>query len=150
MSKKCQSIYVQKSVPAEIWASFRDVRVLRRAEEDHGTSVLRIAAAEGIGVPVVWRILHEQSFHPHHKERVHVLTPPHHRARVGFCQSLLAECLVNTQFLATVLFTDKARFTMGGIENFHNIHIRVDVNPHTSVASRYQHRFSINVWVINS
>jgi hypothetical protein len=30
-----------------------DIRVLRRVEEDPGTSVQRIAAAEGIGVPLV-------------------------------------------------------------------------------------------------
>jgi hypothetical protein len=38
---------------AEIRARFREVRVLIRAEEDPGTSVGRIAAPEGIGVPLV-------------------------------------------------------------------------------------------------
>jgi hypothetical protein len=47
-------------MPAEIRESFREVRVLRRVEEDPGTSVRRISAAESFGVPLVWRILHEQ------------------------------------------------------------------------------------------
>lgn len=40
---------------------FREVCVLRRVEEEPLTSVRRIAAAEGISVPIVWSILHEQS-----------------------------------------------------------------------------------------
>jgi hypothetical protein len=103
--KKCPSQHiVQKSMPVEIWASFREVRVLRRVEEDPGTSVRRIAAAEGIGVPLVWRILHEQSLCPYHIHRVQALTPDH-RARVVFCQLLLAECVVNTQSVANILST---------------------------------------------
>jgi hypothetical protein len=47
-------------VPVEIRESFREVRIFRIPEEDPGTSVLRIEAAEGIGVPLVWRILHVQ------------------------------------------------------------------------------------------
>jgi hypothetical protein len=31
--------------------------------------------------------------------------------------------------------------------NFHNTHVWVDDSPHTTMASRRQHRFSINVWV---
>jgi hypothetical protein len=41
-----------------MWASFLEVRVLRRVEEDPGTSVRRIAITEQIGVPLVWRIPH--------------------------------------------------------------------------------------------
>jgi hypothetical protein len=39
---------------AEMWATFREFRTLRRA------SLLRIRAAEGIGFPLVWRIRYEQ------------------------------------------------------------------------------------------
>jgi hypothetical protein len=52
-------------MPAEIWASFQKVHVLRRVEEDPGTSVRRMAAAESIGVPLVLRIL-EQSLYSYH------------------------------------------------------------------------------------
>jgi hypothetical protein len=110
-------------------------------------SVRRIAAAEGIGVPLVWIILHEQSLYPYHLHRAQAVTPPNYRARVVFCQWLHAKCVVNTQFVASIVFTDEAGFTRDGIVNFHNTHIWVDDNSHTTVASRHHHRFSINVWV---
>jgi hypothetical protein len=49
-------------MPAEIWVSFREVHILRRVEEDHRTSVQRIAAAEGISVPLVWKIFMNNYF----------------------------------------------------------------------------------------
>jgi hypothetical protein len=116
-----------------------EVLVLRRIEEDPGTSVRSIAAAEGIGVLLVWRILHEQSLYPYHIQRVQVLTPPDHCARAVFCQLLLAKYCVNTQFVAHILFTEEAGLTTHGIVNFHNTHVWVDDNPHTTVASRHHH-----------
>jgi hypothetical protein len=70
-----------------------EVRILRRVEEDPGTSVRGIKAAEGIGVPLVWRILHEQSLYPYHIQRVQALTPADHRASVVYCHWLLAKCV---------------------------------------------------------
>jgi hypothetical protein len=70
-----------------------EVRVVRRVKEDPGTSVRRIAAAEGIGALLVWRILHEQSLYLYHIQREQVLTPPDHSARGcsanGFSQNVL-------------------------------------------------------------
>jgi hypothetical protein len=94
-----------------------EVRVLRRVAEDPGTRVRRIATAEGIGVPLVWRILHEQSLYPYHIQRVQALTPDH-RARVVYCHWLLEKCVVNPRFVANILFTDEAGFTRDGIVNF--------------------------------
>jgi hypothetical protein len=55
---------------AEIWTNFREVGILRRVEEDPGTSVRRIVAAESIGVPLVWKVFHEQSLYPYHSQRL--------------------------------------------------------------------------------
>jgi hypothetical protein len=104
-------------------------------EEVPGTRVRRTAAAEGIGVPLVWRILHEQ----YNIRRVQALTPPDHRVRAVFWQWLLATLAVNTQFAANVLFTDEAGFTRGCILKFHNTHVWMDDNLHTTVASKHQH-----------
>jgi hypothetical protein len=60
-------------------------------------------------------------------------------SRVVFCQWLLAKCIVSTQFVANILFTDEEGFTRDGIMNFHDTHLRVDENPHTTMASRHQH-----------
>jgi hypothetical protein len=78
---------------------------------------------------------------------VQTLIPPDHPARVEFCQWLLANCVVNTQFIANILFTDEAGFTRDGIVNVDNTHVWVDDNPHTTIASRHQHLISINMWV---
>jgi hypothetical protein len=94
---------MKKSMPVEIWVGFREVRVLRRVE-DPGSSLRRIAAAEGIGIPLVWRILHEPSLYPYHIQRVQALIPRDHRAMVVFYQWLLVRCIANTQFVANILF----------------------------------------------
>jgi hypothetical protein len=49
-------------VPAEVWVRFQEVHILRSFYEDSGTSVQRITAAESIGFPLVWRILHDSHF----------------------------------------------------------------------------------------
>jgi hypothetical protein len=85
--------------------------------------VQRIAAAEGIGVPLVWRILHKQSLYPYHNQRMLALTLPDHRAGMVFCQWLLATCFVNAQFVANILLTDEVGFTSDGIVNSHNMHV---------------------------
>jgi hypothetical protein len=43
-----------------------EVRLLRRVEEDSRTNVQRMAAVEGISVPLGWRILSEQSLYSQH------------------------------------------------------------------------------------
>jgi hypothetical protein len=61
-------------------------------EEDPGTGVRRIAAAEGIGVSLAWRIHHEPSLYPYHIQRVQALTPPDRAGvvfRNGFSQDAL-------------------------------------------------------------
>jgi hypothetical protein len=62
-------------------------------------------------------------------------------ARAVFCQRLLAKCVLNTQFVANILFTVEAGFTRDGIVNFHNMHVSVDDNTHITVASRHHHYF---------
>jgi hypothetical protein len=115
-------------------------------EEDPGTSVRRTAAVDGIGVPLVWRILHE--LYPYHIQRVQALTSPEHLAKQVFCQWLLTNCrVVNTQSAANMLFTDEMAFIRDGIVKFHNSLVIVDDTPHTIVASKHQYRFSINVWL---
>jgi hypothetical protein len=57
-----------------------------------------------------------------------------------FCQWLLAKCVVNTQSVGNIQFSDEERFAMDGAVNFHNTHVWVDDNPHTTVALRHQHR----------
>jgi hypothetical protein len=118
-------------------ASFGEVRELRRVEDDPGTSLLRTVGSEDIGVPLAWRILHEQSLYPYHLQRLLALAPPAHRARMVFCQWLLAKCVINTLFVDNILFTGEAEFTGDGTVNFHSTHDWAHGNHHTTVASRH-------------
>jgi hypothetical protein len=92
---------------------------------------------------LVWRILHEQSLYPCHIHWIQALTDPDHRGSAVFCQWLLASCFVNTQFVANFLFADEVGFSSDCTA--HNTYVWVVDNPHTTVESRYQHQFSINV-----
>lgn len=109
------------------------VRISRIVAEDPATSMQRIAAADGIGFLLLWRILHKQSLYSYHIQRVQ-----------GW---LLAKCVVNTQFVANILFTDEAGFTGNGTVNSHSTHVCGDGSSHTTVAARHQYQLSINVWV---
>jgi hypothetical protein len=76
----------ERGRPRSIPTSDMEVRVLRRVGGDPGTNVRETAAAKGIGIPAVWRILHEQSLCPYHIQRVQALTPAEHHATAVLCQ----------------------------------------------------------------
>ena len=44
------------------------------------------------------------------------------------------------------MFTDEAQFNRDGVNNTHNSHVWADENPHATVESNFQQRFSVNVW----
>ena len=44
------------------------------------------------------------------------------------------------------MFTDEAQFNLNGVSNTHNSHVWTDKNPHVTVESNFQLRFSVNVW----
>ena len=44
-----------------------------------------------------------------------------------------------------ILFTDEAQFSRNGVNNLHNS-VWADENPHATVESNFQLRFSVNVW----
>jgi hypothetical protein len=53
-----------------------------------------------------------------------------------FCLMLLVEWVVNTQFVANILFIDEAGFTSDSTVNSHTTHVWGDGSPHATVASR--------------
>jgi hypothetical protein len=44
-----------------------------------------------------------------------------------------------------ILFSDEAQFTRDGVYNTHNSHVWAEINPHATVETNFQHRFSVNV-----
>jgi len=48
--------------------------------------------------------------------------------------------------IRNIFFTDEAHFTRDGVNKTRNSHLWDRDNPHGTVESNYQHRFSVNVW----
>ena len=62
--------------------------------------------------------------------------------RLEFCHWLQT----NSHLLPFILFTDEATFTRNGINNTRNSHLWSRENPHGTVETNFQRRFSISVW----
>jgi hypothetical protein len=74
-----------------------------------------------------------------------------HLSRLAFNILNLQTCVAgwiysNPRVIRNVLFTDEAHFTRIGVNNTRNSHLWGRDNPHGTVKSNYQHRFSVNVW----
>ena len=71
----------------------------------------------------------------YHVQKVQHLGPGDFAERLEFCKWLN----VSRQLHRYILFTD-------GVNNTHNSHVWADENPHATVESNFQLRFSVNVW----
>lgn len=116
--------------------------ILDLVEDDATTSSRRIATQLVIPQKRVIKTLHEQGLHPYHVQRVQHLQPEDYVRRMQFCNWIND----NGPVVTRILFTDEATFTRDGINNTHNSHVWSDENPHATVESNFQHKFSVNVW----
>ena len=89
----------------------------------------------------VWRTLHAERMYPYHVQRVQHLGPGDFAQRLEICKWLNGSRQLHRYFL----FTDEAQFSGDGVNNTHNS-VWADENPHTTVESNFQLRFSVNVW----
>lgn len=121
--------------------------VLNLIEESPGTSTRQIARELNVSHCTVFRILKEQMLYPYHIQRVQALLPRDFLPRLIFCQWIIQMITQAPQFLSRILFTDEASFSRESIRNFHNNHIWADENPHEIAESKFQHQFSLNVWL---
>ena len=71
-----------------------------------------------------------------------------HLQHADMCSRLKLCCWINSNshMICNILFIDEAHFTHDGVNNTRNSHLWDRDNPHRTVKSNYQHRFSINVW----
>lgn len=120
--------------------------MLAAVDEDPTTSTRSLARDVGVSQPTVDRILRAHLLYPYHIQRVQHLTINDFPARRAFCQWFRQKSAVEPGFVGKVLFTDECCFTRDGILNFHNAHHWSDANPHIIRQSRFQWRFSVNVW----
>ena len=50
------------------------------------------------------------------------------------------------ELLGVILFTDEATFTRDSVNNSRNVHTWSQDNPHETIVTNFQRRFSVNVW----
>ena len=89
----------------------------------------------------VWRTLHAEGMYPYHVRRVQHLRSGDFTERLEFCRWLNGI----RQLHRYILFTDKAQFNRDGVNNTHKSHVWADENPHATMESNFQLRFSVNV-----
>jgi len=102
----------------------------------------RIASRIGVSRMQVWRTLHEEDLHPYHDHRVQHLEPRDPAQRMDLCHWITA----HLELLNVILFTDEASFTRDGINNSRNSRTWSHDNPHEKSVTKFQKRFSVNVW----
>ena len=85
---------------------------------------------------------HEEDLHPYRDHRVQHLEPGHPAERMDLCHWITA----HPQLLNVILFTDEESFTGDGIHNSRNVHIWSHDNRHETSVTKFQRRFSVNVW----
>jgi len=90
----------------------------------------------------VWRTLHAEGMYPYHVQRLQHLGPDDFAQRLEFCKWLDG----SRQLHRHILFTDETQFNRDVVNNTHNSHVWEDENPHATVESSFQLRFSVNVW----
>jgi hypothetical protein len=111
--------------------------ILDMIQRSHTTSTRRLSIRISVLRTRVWQILHDASLTPFHPQLVQNLHPGDSALRLEFCHWLHA----TRQLLPLILFTDEATFTRNGIRN-----VRFHDNPHGTVETNFQRRFSISVW----
>lgn len=120
--------------------------VVEAIQSNPRASTRAIARDIGVRHSSVWRVLHEQSLHPFHFQRVQTLVPGDDRRRMDFVRWFLQRRVAQPDFPSCVLFTDEAIFSREGVVNAHNSHVWAHENPRATRTRAAQRRFSINVW----
>lgn len=122
--------------------------IINAVHRSPGVSTRRLSQRFEVTQSMVWRTLKNNNLYPYHKQNVHTLLPQDAPLRLEFCRWLNR----NRRLYRRILFTDEAQFTRDGVNNFKNEHIWAEENPHQTVETNSQHRFSANVWcgVINN
>lgn len=126
--------------------------ILEMVEDNPTLSTRTVARQTGSSQWFVWHTLKMQGLHPYHYQRVQGLIPGDYPLRQRFCEWFVRYSNRHLEFPDTVLATDESCFTRDGVVNLHNMHLWSDENPHAIHQTRFQQRFSINLWagIINN
>ena len=85
------------------------------------------------------RTVARQRHKPYHIQPIQHLEPVDICSRLKLCRWINS----NSHMVRNILLTDEAHFTCDGANNTRNSHLW---DPHGTVESNYQHRFSVYVW----
>jgi len=116
--------------------------ILEVVQRSPQLSTRRIASRIGVSHMQVWQTLHEENLHSHHDHRVQHLEPGDPAQRMDLCSWIPA----HPQLLSVFLFADEASFTRDGINYSRNVHSWSHDNPRETSVTKFQRRFSVNVW----
>jgi len=116
--------------------------IVQMVQSSPRASTRRIARRLRVPHTRVWRTLRAEGIYPYHVQRVQHLGPGDFAARLEFCKWLNG----SRELHRYTLFTDESQFNRDGVNNTHNSHVWADENPHATVESNFQLRFSVNVW----
>jgi len=133
--------------PMTVRTAELEEEVLAMVDDDPGTSTRRMANTLHVSNGTIWNILRGYLLYPYHLQRVQALLPDDFLPRITFCQWVLHTLVRIPQLLTLILFTDEANFSRDAIMNFHNNHVWAEDNHHVVHEGRFQHQFSLNVWV---
>jgi hypothetical protein len=124
-----------------LWRNVDLENTLEMTERSPTASVRRISDGGGATRIRMWRKLHDFCLYPFHLQTVQAIQTADFVARVEFCHWLLG----NLQLYTEILFTDEAKFNWDGMVTWSS-HVRSFDNPHACANTRFQSRFSVNVW----
>jgi len=90
----------------------------------------------------VWRTPHAEGMYPYHVQRAQHFVPGNFAESLEFCKWLNG----SRELHRYILFTDESQFNHDGVNNTHNSHVWAVENPHTTVESNFEQRFSVSIW----
>jgi hypothetical protein len=83
----------------------------------------RISREFGLSQPRVFRVLHDDQWHPYHFSRSAYLFPDDYPLWTQFCKWLWHQRTTDRTFLCNILWTDEACLICEGLFNAHSLHL---------------------------
>lgn len=124
----------------------KSLEILQTFVEEPTTSIRNAASHHDVSSYSVLKVLKRNSYHPYKVKLVQELSEDDFDRRLEFCEIMMTRCDQSPNFLANVVFSDEATFTVHGQVSRHNCRFWSDENPHWMRESHTQRPEKINVW----
>lgn len=94
---------------------------------------------------MVWKAQGAKSMQPFHLQKVQVLGDADYLLRIEFVRCMIDASQKDPPFPTTVLVSVESCFMREGVVNMHIAHMWSSENPRSTVPSKLQHMFGINI-----